>query len=143
MKNSTRLKPVQRFVEMKETQAAKALGEFIKKMDQQKKRLADLNAYRDEYHRRFQESAQQGIPVGRLHDFRSFMANLEKAIEQQTLLMRQIEVDYEAKKRQWLAAHQRTQVIDNVVANHVTHEDHVEEKKQQRDMDDKAGRKAS
>jgi flagellar FliJ protein len=140
MKRSQKLKPVEQFVENQEKEAAKKLGEISQKLINQKHQLAQLEMYREQYARGFNDAgAQYGFTGSQAQDFQSFMENLKSAIEQQRNAIDAMEQDFEFKKRQWLAARNRHRAIGNVIQKHEHTEQRQEEKREQRDIDDRAG----
>ena len=71
------------------------------------------------------------------------MENLKKAIEQQTRVISQIEVQFEVARRQWLAARGKSKAIETVVNQHLTREQLQEDKRDQREIDDREAVKIS
>ena len=140
MKSSQRLKPLQRINEHHEQKAATALGKHQQKLETNTKRLNDLNDYRIEYGRQFMSDGQQGISAARIQDYQKFMVNLDKAIQQQKLAIRQLQAEYELLKRQWMAAHNRSKSIDNVADRYLKEENYQEEKRTQKDLDERNNR---
>ena len=62
-------------------------------------------------------------------------------MRQQAALIDRLRQDYEAKKRQWLAARNNTKAMETVVDRHRTSEQYAEDRRTQRDQDDRSGQK--
>jgi len=58
-------------------------------------------SYRDEYHRRFTESAQTGMAAGNMRNFQAFIDTLDTAIIQQRQLLMTATARVEAAKPEW------------------------------------------
>ena len=115
---SRRMQPVARFTEHQEQDAARALGDAQQMLQAQEARLRDLRHYREEYARQFQTTGMDGISARQMHDFRSFLVTLDEVISQHEQTIEQLKLDLEEKKRQWLAARNRTKAIDTVIERH-------------------------
>lgn len=63
--------------------AAKRLGELIASEQEGTRQLALLIEYREEYHNRFLQAAQQGLDRDLWKNYSSFLARLDEAIAQQ------------------------------------------------------------
>ena len=137
MKGSQRLKPVQRINEFHERNAAKELGAHSQKLATHLKRLEDLILYQVEYGRNFLDQGLAGMAATRLQDYQAFMANLTKAIEQQRAIVKQFEAENERLKRQWMAAHRRSQSIDSVVEKMVVEEEYTQNRRLEKELDDR------
>lgn len=141
MKRSERLKPVVRFAGHKEDEAARRLGAAREQLLLQEGRLQDLEGYRAEYGQRFNAAAQGGMSAIQLRSFQAFMDKLDQAIRQQAAVIDRVRQDYEAKKRQWLAARNKTKAMETVVDRHRSTEQYAEDRRIQREQDDRSGRK--
>jgi len=63
--------------------AGKRLGRSLAMLNDSQGRLAMLERYRDEYHRRYAAAGQGGVAPGELRNFRQFLERLDQAIAQQ------------------------------------------------------------
>ena len=133
------MKPVARYTQSKEQQAARELGRAQQAHEAGKEKLEKLLLYREDYANQFiQAAAGKGIDGMRAQDYQAFMQNLDKAIVQQKAANEQLLRDFEMKKRQWLAARNRAKAINTVVENYQQVEQRQEEKKEQKEQDDRA-----
>lgn len=136
-KKSQRMAPVARFTEHKQQDAARALSHAQQMLQAQEARLRDLRQYRDEYARQFHTTGMGGISARQMHDYRGFLATLDQVIEQTKLQIERLQAEYEDRKRQWLAARNRTKAIDTVVDRYRAEEQYQEERQLQKEQDDR------
>ncbi|RLW66638.1 MAG: flagellar export protein FliJ, partial [gamma proteobacterium symbiont of Stewartia floridana] len=83
MSPSKRLKPVQRFAHSKEQNAARSMGQARKNLEQEEAKLKQLKQYHQEYLERFEQMAREGMTSTQLQEYRTFLAKLDEAINQQ------------------------------------------------------------
>ena len=143
MKKSNRLKPVQRLSEAREQDAAKALGDSNRHVSEQEQRLADLENYREEYARYYQQRGEQGVTAAKLMELQRFLHNLNKAIEQQQQVVAMAKQRSEQSKQQWNSARGKSQALDKVVERYRKEEDRSASRQEQKDNDEYAQRKDS
>jgi len=137
MKPSRRLHRVVQVTQFQETNAARVLGSLQQQLSEYQQRLRDLFSYRAEYGKRFIDLGKAGLSAVRMRDFQSFMANLDEAIGQQEAAIEQFEVQYDEKKRQWLAARNKTKAVVSITQRYQAQEQQQEEKKFQNEIDDR------
>lgn len=140
-KQSTRLQPVVDFNQRKESDAAKELAQASSEVAAQKQRLIEFEAYRSEYGQQFAQAGSGGLNAARVRDFQAFINKLNHVVEQQKVAIKNAEREYEAKKRQWLAARNKLKAINKVQEKHIHSEAIAEEKKQQKEQDDRNSRR--
>ncbi len=140
MTRSKRIEPVVKLAENRENDAARALGESMQQLERQEQRLLELTSYRDEYARRFESHAGGGMEPARLRDFRAFLAQLNQAIDQQRAVVEKARRDSEQQRRLWLGEHTRAKALDKVVERYRREEHHEAERREQKLLDEFAGR---
>lgn len=121
---------------MQEIDASKALGDRVQQLELNKKRLSDLENYRVEYGRNFL-GAGRDLAAAKLQDYQAFLNNLNHAIEQQKTAIKQLTLEYEHAKRQWLAARNRCKAIQTVQKKYELMELRAEGRREQREQDDR------
>jgi len=137
MKSSKRLHRVIQITEFQENNAARMLGSLQQQLLAYQARLNDLSTYRAEYGKRFVDLGQVGLSAVQMRDFQSFMVNLDEAIRQQEVAIDQLKVEYDEKKRQWLAARNKTKAIVSISQRYQAQEQQQEEKIIQKEIDDR------
>lgn len=140
MKRSKRLEPVVKVAENRKQQAAKALGDSQSALQQAEQRLEELKNYREEYIRRFHANGAQGMSAVQMGDYRLFLSNLSRAIEQQTELVEQAAAVVEQQRQQWFNRHGKVKMLDKVVSRIQADEQRVVDKKEQMEQDEQAQR---
>ncbi|MDH4275066.1 MAG: flagellar export protein FliJ [Gammaproteobacteria bacterium] len=143
MKRSKRLTIVSKVMRDREDKVAQILQKAQGAMLLQLRRLEQLEEYRLEYEQRFLAAGGQGVEAQKLLDFRAFMESLGQAIGRQKQIVERHKADYEARKRQWLAAHSKSDAVAGVVASAKHVEEAAAERKNQRDIDDRAAREST
>jgi flagellar FliJ protein len=138
LKKSQRIQPVVKVAENHEQQAAQVLGKAQAALTQAEQRLQELQTYRNEYVRRFQEAGAAGMGAVRMEDYRRFLHNLSQAIEQQMQVVAGKEREVEAQRRQWHTRRSKVKMLDNVVARYVLEEQRKADKKEQAEQDERA-----
>ena len=140
MKKSKRIQPIIRVAESKEQRAAVELGRAQNQLQEQVKRLQDLQSYQQEYRTRLQETGRNGISISKLQSFRSFLDKLEIALVQQKQAVTMAEELVASRKQQWFASRDKVKIYNNVATKYVNAELRQEEKQEQKDSDERAQR---
>jgi flagellar FliJ protein len=138
VKRSKRLRPIAEFAQSRERDAAVVLARYQRVRDEREQRLKELQDYRREYIRRFQQAGSQGIDVGQLQGYRVFIDRLEEAVQQQEKLVAAARHDYEERRRQWFSLRGRAQALDKVVARHRDEERRDEDRREQGESDERS-----
>lgn len=140
MARSDRMKPVVQVVSNRERDAAKALGDCQRMLDEQVQRMEELKTYRLEYISRLQDTSQQGIQVETLRQWHQFLAGLDKAIEQSQLQIERTREICEQRRQEWFQARSKKKAVGRVVERFVEEEQKVEGKREQKTIDEIAVR---
>ncbi|MEK6748672.1 MAG: flagellar export protein FliJ [Pseudomonadota bacterium] len=140
MKRSKRLAVVKKVMRDREDKIAQNLQKIQGAMILQKRRLEQLEEYRTEYQERFVVAGAQGLEAQKMLDYRAFMDSLGQAIVRQRQIVERHTADYEAKRRQWLAAHRKGDAVEGVVEDALRNEDRIAERQVQREDDDRYAR---
>jgi flagellar FliJ protein len=96
--------PIQTLIDLAQDDldaATKHLGRVQRERTDVEAQLNSLMQYRDEYHARFTQSAQSGMPAGNWRNFQAFIDTLDAAIEQQRRLLATATARVEAAKPEW------------------------------------------
>ncbi len=140
MKRSQRLEPVVRVAENREQQAARSLGDSQSALNQAQQRLNELKNYREEYIQRFHTTGAVGMSAMQMGDYRLFLSNLSRAIEQQAGLVEQAAAVVEQQRQQWFTRRGKVKMLGNVVSRFQTEEQRVVDRKEQLEQDERAQR---
>ncbi|MDD3519377.1 MAG: flagellar export protein FliJ [Chromatiales bacterium] len=138
MNRSKRLEPVARVADNRQENAARFLGQCQRELAASEHQLQELVAYREEYIRRFDDAARQGIDAVAIHEYRAFMLRLNQAIEQQSRAVDSARVKHEKSRVQWLEARSRAHAIDAAIGRFREDELRVADKREQFEVDDRS-----
>lgn len=138
MTRSERMKPVRRVTASREQDAARAFEEANRTHQKELQQLSALQRYREEYRSRMLETGAGGISASRFNQFRGFLAQLDEAIKQQERVVAQAANECERRRQFWLAARAKTQIMDKVVARYEQEEARLEERAEQKAVDEMA-----
>lgn len=138
MTRTQRIQPVQRVVDDREKESAKAVALARAKLAEAEAKLAELGRYREDYHRGFQKEAAGGASGLRLRDFRLFLARLDEALRQQQQLVLRARGEVEHQTRLWIESQRRAKALGIVVDKWRGEERRAAERQDQRETDERA-----
>lgn len=138
MTRTQRIRPVQRIVDDRERELAKAVAQSRQKLADAEGKLGELTRYREDYQRGFQKEAAGGASGLRLRDFRLFLARLDEAIRQQEMIVARSRTDMEAQTRLWHESMRRAKALGLVVDKWRGEEQLAAERQDQRETDERA-----
>jgi flagellar protein FliJ len=141
MKRSKRLSVIVDLQQSQENSALQFLGSTLQRLQAQQQQLDQLRDYRASYLQSFAERQAQGMNVGQMLEFRVFAEKLDKAILGQEQALQTMEQDVARARQNWQQCHQRTQSLQKVTDKAVQEELRIEDKREQAEMDARAGRK--
>ncbi len=140
MKKSSRMQPVVKVAEGREQQAARHLGESQAALTQDQQRLDELKEYRRDYEQRFLASGALGMGAARMEDYRKFLHNLGRAIEQQVQMVERSAALVEQQRQRWFVTRGKAQALDNVVSRYQAEEQRDADRREQLEQDEHAMR---
>jgi len=101
-------------------------------------RHAELDAYQTDYASGLERRIAAGITASELRDFRAFLARLADALHAQSRLVSQASAECEAAREAWSRAARRAKAIGHVVGRWQLEERREHERREQRDLDERA-----
>lgn len=122
-------------------EATRRLARLIAAEQDAKGKLDLLSQYREEYARRFQASAQQGMSPLQWKNFQDFLSRLDDAIHQQHLVVANSRNDTAAGQTHWQEQRIRLKAIDTLSDRHYSAELAQELRREQKLTDEIAARK--
>lgn len=143
MVKSDRFKTVSKVAEERERKAVSDMGVAQHVLAQRQQRLKELQAYRDEYNRRFSDGEHASRPVVLINDFRLFMHRLDQAVNAQQKMVDAALAEYQAKHAVWMTLHSKAKAIGKVVDKLKVEERRSADRKEQKANDEHAGRDKS
>lgn len=126
--------------EKKRDAHAQRLGAATRERDEAQTRLDMLVSYRTEYQSRLADASSRGIELARLRNYQSFLAQLERAIAQQTELVAQAARSVECARAQWSTERTRVESFQALDQRHNTRVVREEQRRAQKLTDEWANR---
>lgn len=142
VKKSKRLKTLVDLAKHRQRSAAVELGERRKKANATKENLDRLNAFLEDYRKRFEARGKTGIQVRELSEYRSLMQRVNELIRQQTTDWEKAKAELIDLKNAWRSAYQHTHKIEKVMDSAMLSESREQEKRAQNEMDDRTRRRS-
>jgi flagellar FliJ protein len=140
MTRAQRLQPVQKVIDAAERQRAETLASSEARVTQSENKLTELEQYRADYQRAYNDRVANGISSAGLRDYQLFLARLGEAIRQQTLLVAAARLERDEQRQRWQDAARRAKAIDHVVENWQLQDRRDADRREQRDSDERAQR---
>ncbi|MFQ5488725.1 MAG: flagellar export protein FliJ [Gammaproteobacteria bacterium] len=137
-KKSQRIQTVVRLARHEEEEAALALSQARQVLEEQLQRLQELESYRHEYAQRINRLGGAGVHIAQLNEYRSFIARLDEAIQQQRQRTVQCQAELEQRSDGWQAARLRHRSVDKYRQRCVSEEQRLALKKEQKESDERA-----
>ena len=128
---------LEKFVALASTEErtlGEATGHSQRRLQEEKDRLGELNAYRVDY-------AEKAKNMGNVHaaqwkDYQRFLARLDDAVRTQEQRIRDCEQTVEAHRQRWLAKRRRLESLERVLDRYRREEQAADERRDQRLLDD-------
>lgn len=133
---STRFQPVQQLAEDRAKTATEAMITARNEHDLHKQKLTDLMRYRNDYHTELQNKAKTGMSANQLQQYQTFIAQLDKAIQQQQQQVSLTKVALQDKQASWQDKNSHKKAINNAVGKIQQQEQLAESSREQNELDE-------
>ena len=140
MKRSERLEMVKKVVDDFERRKAEALAAAERRVSENEKKLADLEAYRDGYVRDFVLRAKAGIGAAAARDYQVFLTRLDDALKQQAQAVTATRAQRDSERQNWQDAAQRAEAIGQTVKRWKGEERYALDRREQHESDERSQR---
>lgn len=124
-------------------EATQQLARLIAAEQDAKTKLQLLADYREEYARRFQAAAQEGLTPQQWRNFQDFLARLDDAIAQQQDFVMRSRNNTAAGQQAWQAQQKKLKAMDTLSSRHQQSELRRELRQEQKLVDEIAARDRS
>jgi flagellar FliJ protein len=141
MMKSKRFEPIQEIVSNSAMDLSRAMGEAGRKVQDLESQLAQLQSYRDEYVRNSTQ-ANGTMDAVKLQNYRSFLDRLGEALRQHLKSLDAARKEFERRRAQWSEKRVEAESLGRVVDRLRKEEQHVADRREQRDGDEAAMRLA-
>ena len=140
MQKSQRIKSLVDLNAAQEKNALEAIAEVQKKHLAAQAQLAQLQQYQSEYDGKLANLGNAGLSLTRLLEFRSFIAKLDLAVQEQHRALSVIENELHLKRKIWENLHHRTNSLQKVCDAAKATELKWQDKREQSEQDERAAR---
>jgi flagellar FliJ protein len=137
MMKSKRFEPIQEIASTEAVDLSRAMGEAGRKVADIESQLEQLKSYRDEYVRNSTQSAA-AMDAVKLQNYRSFLDRLGEALRQHMKSLETARAEYERRRALWSEKRVEAESLSRVVDRFRKEEQHVAERREQREGDDAA-----
>lgn len=122
--------------------AAKRLGAALKQVEEAEQKLEMLTGYRDEYARKLDAAQMAGITPFAYHNFVAFIGKLDNALNGQREVVKHAEFKATQERTTWQASERKRLSYRTLTERAASEALKVENKRDQKQMDDHAARGA-
>jgi len=137
MMKSKRFEPIQEIASSSAKDLSRAMGEAGRKVADIESQLEQLKTYRDEYVRNSTQSAA-AMDAVKLQNYRSFLDRLGEALRQHMKSLETARAEYERRRALWSEKRVEAESLSRVVDRFRKEEQHVADRREQREGDDAA-----
>lgn len=113
MDDPKRLDSIIKLAEQKKLDAGLDLVSARTQQSLELQQLEQLQEFYDEYSRRFEQAASVGMNARQLNDYRTFLQNLEGAIQQKSHQLMEADNHVEKRRHEWVDKHLRSENLAN------------------------------
>ncbi|MCU0840480.1 MAG: flagellar export protein FliJ [Thiobacillaceae bacterium] len=122
-------------------EAAERLLRLLKQKEEEaRRRLQDLQGFRQEYQARLGSTSADGMHIHLLRDYHLFLAKIELAIRQQEGEVEQAHARWQSAHQGWLEQRQKVKAYEVLAERHRASESRKADKREQRLSDEQANR---
>ncbi len=117
-----------------ERQSGETTGRVQTQLNEQLRRLAELNAYRQSYAEKADD--QQRIHSVHWKDYQNFLYRLDQAVKSQQEIVQDCERSLETHRQRWLKKRQRLESLQKVQNRYLKEAEIQDDRREQRVLDD-------
>ncbi len=117
-----------------ERQSGERTGRVQSQLNEQLKRLAELNAYRQAYAGKAED--QERIHSVHWKDYQNFLFKLDQAVRSQQEIVQDCERSLETHRQRWMQKRQRLESLQKVQDRYLKEAEIIEDRREQRVLDD-------
>jgi len=135
------LRSVARVSRERERSAARDLGEKRRHLEEQERRMAELQEYRAHYRAQLQASGGAGLGGRQFNEYLRFLARLDQAIAQQQRAIQSCRQALGESREKWLEKRKEAKAIDKLMERRARQAECRARRREQAECDDRAGRR--
>lgn len=133
-----RLQPAVEAAGVREEDAAKELADFQQHLAQHQAQLQQLITFRGEYQDKLHNAGQSGISGRSLHNYHSFLANIDASIAQSQQQLQGLEKVLQQKRAHWVTQRAKTHALKEVISGYRIVQHQISERREQSESDEQA-----
>jgi flagellar protein FliJ len=118
--------------------AAQGLASANRELDQARGRLELLSRFQGEYQTRFAQALTAGTDVNAIANYRAFLAQLGRAVEEQRRIVAQFDASRGVSERDWRSKQHRVKSFELLVQRAQAEQAQVAARSEQRQTDERA-----
>lgn len=122
-------------------EATRKLGQLIADETNARERLKLLENYRSEYLEKFRVAQADGLSPQAWQNYQAFIARLDEAVGQQLKIVSGAEQRTADGQQHWINENRQMKALDTLSQRHQVREQQVENKREQKLLDEFAARK--
>ncbi|RTE85457.1 MULTISPECIES: flagellar export protein FliJ [Gammaproteobacteria] len=120
----------------KEQKAAQEFGTAKNQLEMQRRRLAGLTSYRQDYLNQANQKAQGGLGSAAFGQYHAFVGKLDEGIEQQRSQLERIASHVESLRQAWMQRQQRRKAVEMLLEKRIEEANRKRERQEQKTSDE-------
>jgi flagellar FliJ protein len=137
------LQSVMNLAEHRNDEATRKLGQLNRKQQGAQEKLEMLRGYRNDYQAKLRDAIRNGMTPAELRNFEQFIAKIDEAIGQQLMAVEHSKTSAKAGRDEFDATRRKLQSFDKLQQRHLTTQNNIAAKSEQKIQDEHAGRQAA
>jgi flagellar protein FliJ len=137
MMKSKRFEPIREIASSSANDLSRAMAEAARKVAEIERQIQQLQSYRDDYIGKTGQG-NTAVDAVKLQNYRSFLDRLGEALRQQMKSLELARVEYEKRRSAWSAKRIEAESLGRAVERFRREEQHVADRREQREVDDAA-----
>ncbi|MGC1523046.1 MAG: flagellar export protein FliJ [Steroidobacteraceae bacterium] len=137
MMKSKRFEPIREIASTSAKDLSRAMGEAALKVADIERQIQQLQSYRDEYLRKSGHGTA-AVDAVKLQNYRTFLDRLGEALRQQMKSLDVARAEYEKRRLAWSAKRIEAESLGRAIERFRKEEQHVVDRREQREVDDAA-----
>ncbi|MDB6049963.1 MAG: Flagellar protein FliJ [Pseudomonas sp.] len=133
---AVRLAPVVDMAEKAERAAVQRLGHFQGQVKLAETKLGDLERFRTDYQKQWQEKGAHGVSGQWLMNYQSFLNQLETAVSQQRQSLAWHQTNLDKARGAWQQCYARVEGLRKLVQRYIDEARQLEDKREQKLLDE-------
>lgn len=130
-----KLLPIIKLKQLREREAGQRLQQIEQDRTRRRQLVEKLEGYRQNYLEKMDHASSQGMPMLHLTDYRAMVAQIESALEKETVALKWAQSDWQLAHQAWQSAHSQVDALSELSDRYQRHgvrlEENLEEEQQE------------